>query len=256
MAVEMPLLIAAGLFGLMIGSFLNVCIVRLPSEESLVHPRSKCPRCGSMVAWYDNIPVLSWVVLGARCRQCKNPISAQYPLIELAVGLIWTAAFWFYGLTFTALTGAVFSTILLGIGVTDARHYLIPDEYTWGGLALGLVLSLQHGLTGLYDATLGAAVGFCLLYFVAWAGEKAFGEEAMGGGDIKMMAMVGAFLGWKGVLLTIFGGAALGTLIFVPLSFRKKRLVPFGVFLALAAGAVFVVGDAIARWYMNFLRAA
>jgi leader peptidase (prepilin peptidase)/N-methyltransferase len=249
-------LIVAGLVGLMVGSFLNVCIVRLPNEESLVRPRSKCPRCGEMVAWYDNLPILSWLILLGKCRHCRAPISIQYPLVEASVGAIWFAAFWFYGLTFTALTGAVFATILLGIAVTDAKHYLIPDEYTWGGLAIGLLLSLQRGIPGLLDAALGAAVGFLLLYFVAWAGEKAFGQEAMGGGDIKMMAMVGAFVGWKGVLLTIFGGAILGTLIFVPLSFKQKRLVPFGVFLAVAAGAVFVVGDAIAQWYMNFLRAA
>ncbi len=249
-------LVVAGMTGLIFGSFLNVCIVRLPDEESLIHPRSKCPKCGAMVAWYDNIPILSWLVLLGKCRHCHAPISIQYPVIEASVGALWVAAFKYYGLTANAFTGAVFATILLGIAVTDAKHYLIPDEYTWGGLGIGLVLSIQHGIHGLLDATLGAAVGFLLLYFVAWAGEKAFGEEAMGGGDIKMMAMVGAFVDWQGVLLTVFGGAVLGTLIFVPLSLRKKRLVPFGVFLSLAAAAVFVFGDAIARWYMNFLQAA
>jgi leader peptidase (prepilin peptidase)/N-methyltransferase len=159
-------------------------------------------------------------------------------------------------LNLTALAAATFGTILLGIAFTDARHYLIPDEYTWGGLVLGLALSLRTGFDGLSEAVLGAAVGFALLYFVAWAGERAFGEEAMGGGDIKMMTMVGAFVGWEGVLLTVFGGALLGTLIFVPLSFKKKRLVPFGVFLAIAAAVVFVVGDAVADWYFAFLRAA
>jgi leader peptidase (prepilin peptidase) / N-methyltransferase len=248
--------VIAGLFGLMIGSFLNVCIVRLPNEESLVRPRSKCPKCGAPVAWYDNVPILSWLILLGKCRHCKAPISVQYPLVEAAVGLLWVASFQYYGLTAAAFTGATFGTILLGIAITDAKHYLIPDEFTWGGLAIGLLLSLQRGIPGLLDGVVGAAVGFLLLYGVAWAGEKAFGQEAMGGGDIKMMAMVGAFVGWKGVLLTVFGGAVLGTLVFVPLSFGRKRLVPFGVFLALAAGVVFVVGDAIARWYMNFLQAA
>jgi leader peptidase (prepilin peptidase)/N-methyltransferase len=209
-----------------------------------------------MIPWYENIPVVSWALLLGKCSHCSAPISIQYPLVELATGALWAGAFWSYGLSWAALTGAIFSTILLGIAVTDAKHYLIPDEFTWGGLALGLLLSFQHGIQGLLDATMGAAIGFLLLYFVAWAGEKVFGEEAMGGGDIKMMAMVGAFLGWKGVLLTVFGGALLGTLVFVPLSLGKKRLVPFGVFLAVAAGAVFVVGDAIVRWYMNFLTAA
>ncbi|MBI4502755.1 MAG: prepilin peptidase [Gemmatimonadetes bacterium] len=256
MASETAVLAIAGLVGLVVGSFLNVCIVRLPNNESLVRPRSKCPKCGAPIAWYDNVPLLSWLLLLGKCRHCKARISVQYPLIEGAVGVLWVAAFAYYGLTWAALTGATFSTLLLGIAMTDARHYLIPDEYTLGGLAIGLLLSLQRGFSGLLDAGVGAAVGFLLLYAVAWAGEKVFGQEAMGGGDIKMMAMVGSFVGWKGVLLTVFGGAALGTLIFIPLSFGKKRLVPFGVFLALAAGAVFVVGGAIVQWYMNFLRAA
>ena len=246
----------AGVFGLIIGSFLNVCIVRLPNNESLVRPRSRCPKCGSPIAWYDNLPVLSWIVLLGRCRHCRAPISAQYPLVELMVGGIWTGATWYYGPSLLALSGALFGTVLLGIAFTDARHYLIPDEYTWGGLAIGVALSLRNGFDGLADAVLGAAVGFALLYFVAWAGERVFGEEAMGGGDIKMMTMVGAFVGWEGVLLTVFGGALLGTLIFVPLSFGKKRLVPFGVFLAIAAAVVFVVGDTVAAWYFAFLRAA
>lgn len=246
----------AAAFGLIVGSFLNVCIVRLPNNESIVRPRSKCPRCGTPIAWYDNFPLLSWVVLGAKCRHCKAPISGQYPLVEAAVGVLWTGVVWYYGITLEAFTAGTFGTILLGIAVTDAQHYLIPDEYSLGGLALGLLLSLRNGFAGLGDAAVGAAVGFGLLYFVAWAGERVFGEEAMGGGDIKMMAMVGSFVNWNGVLLTVFGGALLGTIIFVPLSMKQKRLVPFGVFLAIAAGAVFVVGDTVARWYLDFLRAA
>ena len=196
-----------------------------------------------------------WPTRG-KCRHCKAPISPRYPLVEAAVGLLWTASVWYYGISLHAITAGTFGTILLGIAFTDAQHYLIPDEYTFGGLALGLLLSLRNGFTGVGDAAVGAAVGFGLLYFVAWGGEKMFGEEAMGGGDIKMMAMVGAFVNWKGVLLTIFGGAILGTAVFVPLSFKKRRLVPFGVFLAIAAAVVFVVGDTIARWYLEFLQAA
>jgi len=170
------------------------------------------------------------------------------------VGLIWIAGVLAYGVSVHALTAGLFGTLLLGIAVTDARHYLIPDEYTWGGLVIGLALSLAAGVPGLLQAVLGAAVGFALLYAVARVGQWAFKEEAMGGGDVKMMAMVGAFLGWKGVLLTIFLGALLGSLIFVPLSLKKKRLVPFGVFLALGAGVTFVAGDAIIAWYLHFLR--
>lgn len=243
----------AAVLGAVFGSFLNVCIVRLPREESLLRPRSRCPRCGNPVAWYDNVPVISWMLLRGKCRRCREPIAIQYPLVELITGAIWAGAAWHYGVSATGLAAAGFGTILLGIGITDARHYLIPDEYTIGGVLLGLALSLRGGLDGLLAALIGVAAGFAILLAVAWLGERAFKQEAMGGGDIKMMAMVGAFVGWKGVLLTIFGGALLGTLIFVPmiLILRQKRLVPFGVFLAAAAGITFVTGDWVIDWYMG-----
>jgi leader peptidase (prepilin peptidase) / N-methyltransferase len=245
--------VAAGIVGLCFGSFLNVCILRLPAEQSLLRPPSTCPRCGQRIAWYDNIPVVSWLLLRGKCRRCGNPISLQYPLIELLVGLLWVAAYLLWGASVHALAGALFGTILLGIGITDARHYLIPDEYNWAGLAIGLAASLTGGWQGFLQAVIGAAAGFALLYAVGAGGRWLFREEAMGGGDIKMMAMVGSFVGWKGVLLTIFAGALLGTLIFVPLSLRKKRLVPFGVFLAVGAAVTFVWGDAIIEWYRRFL---
>lgn len=245
--------VAVALVGLCFGSFLNVCILRLPKEQSLLRPPSTCPQCGQRIAWFDNIPVFSWLLLRGKCRHCGKRISLQYPLIELLVGMIWLAAYLLYGLTLHGLAGAVLGTILLGIGITDARHYLIPDEYTWGGLAVGLALSLGGGWQGFAYALIGAASGFALLYVVGEAGRWLFKEEAMGGGDIKMMAMVGSFVGWKGVLLTIFAGALFGTIIFVPLSLRKKRLVPFGVFLAVGAAVTFVWGDGILEWYRHFL---
>lgn len=243
----------AAVFGAAVGSFLNVCILRLPRDESLLHPRSRCPSCGYQLAWYDNVPIVSWLVLGGRCRRCRTRISVQYPLIELLVALIWAAVVWLYGFDLTALAAALFGTILLGIGVTDARHYLIPDEYTIGGLILGLLLALRSGLPGLWEALLGAGVGFGMLWLVAWVGERLLRKEAMGGGDIKMMAMVGAFVGWKGVLLTVFGGSLLGTLIFIPLNIRRQVLVPFGVFLAAAAAIVFVAGERIITWYLSLI---
>lgn len=243
----------AALVGSLLGSFLNVCIVRLPLDQSVVRPRSRCPKCQTQIAWYDNIPVLSWLLLRARCRHCGRPISIQYPLVELTVAAFWAFAFWWYGPGLDAATAALFATILLGIAVTDARHMLIPDEYTWSGVPLGILLSLRGGSAGLVASAVGAAVGFLLLYGIAWAGEKIFKEEAMGGGDIKMMTMVGAFVGWKGVLLTVFGGALLGTVVFVPLTLRRRRLVPFGVFLAAAAAFTFVFGDAVYQWYQTFL---
>ena len=250
-----PLIVGGALLvGLAFGSFLNVCIVRLPHDGSLLRPPSSCPHCHARIAWRDNIPVVSWLLLRGRCRQCGGAISAQYPLIELLVGVLWAGAAFAWGPTLHALAGAVFGTILLGIAVTDARHMLIPDEFTWGGLVLGLAFALGGGGPALVQALLGAAAGFALLYAIAVIGEWVFKEEAMGGGDIKMMAMVGAFVGWQGVLLTVFLGALLGTLIFVPLTLRKKRLVPFGVFLAVGAAAAFVAGDAIVTWYSEFLR--
>jgi leader peptidase (prepilin peptidase)/N-methyltransferase len=250
-----PLVVGGALLvGLAFGSFLNVCIVRLPHDGSLLRPPSSCPHCRARIAWRDNIPVVSWLLLRGRCRHCGAPISAQYPLIELLVGVLWAGAALAWGPTLHALAGAVFGTILLGITVTDARHMLIPDEFTWGGLVLGLAFALGGGGPALVQALLGAAAGFALLYAIAVIGEWVFKEEAMGGGDIKMMAMVGAFVGWQGVLLTVFLGALLGTLIFVPLTLRKKRLVPFGVFLALGAAAAFVAGGAIVTWYSEFLR--
>jgi len=249
--------VIAGLFGAVIGSFLNVCIVRWPAEQSVVKPRSRCPRCGSQLAWYDNIPVVSWLLLRGKCRSCGEPIAALYPLVELATALIWAGLGLHLGLTLAALQGALFCTILLGIAMTDAREYLIPDEFTLGGLVLGLLFAAAGGGASLITALIGAAVGFGLLWIVGQLGTWAFKEEAMGGGDIKMMAMVGAFVGWQGVLLTIFMGALAGTLIFLPMSLAgKKKLVPFGIFLAIGAAVTYLVGPAVIAWYKSFIGVA
>lgn len=254
MGVDPVIVAGAVLVGLCFGSFLNVCILRLPRDQSLLRPRSTCPNCQQPIAWRDNIPLFSWLWLRGKCRWCHAPISKQYPLIEALVGVLFGVSVLAYGVSLEAVKAAVFGTLLLGIAITDARHYIIPDEFTWGGLVLGLLLALGGGAPGFLHALLGAAAGFALLWVVAKAGAWVFKEEAMGGGDIKMMAMVGSFVGWRGVLLTVFAGAALGSLIFVPLSLKKKRLVPFGVFLAVGAVVTFVFGDAIIGWYGHFLR--
>ena len=254
MTDETLVIVAAGVLGALIGSFLNVCILRWPKEESVVRPRSRCPGCGQLIAWYDNIPVLSWLFLRGRCRGCGIRISVQYPLVELLNALLWAFMAWRFGLDVKALQGAVLFSILLGIALTDAREYIIPDEFSLGGLVVGVLFSLAGGFSGVAAALLGAAVGFGLLWAVGAAGTKLFKEDAMGGGDIKMMAMVGAFVGWQGVLLTVFLGALLGTLVFVPLSLvGKKRLVPFGVFLSLGAAATWLAGSAVIAWYRNFV---
>jgi leader peptidase (prepilin peptidase)/N-methyltransferase len=252
-------IIVATLFGAMFGSFLNVCVLRWGAEpkQSVVRPPSRCPRCGRGLAWYDNVPVISWLILRARCRGCGEPISVQYPLIELATAGIWAYMAWRYGVTLETLRGAVFATILLGIAMTDARAYIIPDEFTWGGLVMGLLFSLAGGVTGVGASLLGAAVGFAVLWLVGTAGTWVFKEDAMGGGDIKMMAMVGAFLGWHGVLLTIFLGAFLGSLVFVPLLLTgHKKLVPFGIFLSMGAAISYLFGPALVGWYGRFLTGA
>ncbi|MEO8200310.1 MAG: prepilin peptidase [Gemmatimonadota bacterium] len=275
---DLAVMLFAGALGAIIGSFLNVCILRLPANQSVVSPPSRCPKCGSGVKWYDNIPVLSWLVLRGKCRNCQNPISVQYPLVELTTGLIWAWMASRYGFELDALRAALFLTILLGIAMTDAREYIIPDEFSLGGLTLGILLSLIHGWHGAIPALIGAAVGFTLMWLIAEGGKRAFKKEAMGGGDLKMMAMVGAFVGWQGVFLTIFMGAVVGTVAFLPIvvlhflknagskakastsgetetsaSSEELPLVPFGVFLAIAAAIVFLWGDVLIGWYTNYV---
>jgi leader peptidase (prepilin peptidase)/N-methyltransferase len=253
LASDLLLLAAvAGLFGLILGSFLNVCTLRWPQDQSVVSPRSRCPGCGREIAAWDNIPVLSWIFLRGRCRNCREPISIQYPLVELATGVCWALPILLYGAEWEALRAAVFLTLLLGIAVSDARFYIIPDQFSVGGAVIGLGLAFLPGGIGWMQAVAGALTGFLLLWFVAWAGEKAFRKEAMGGGDIKMMAMIGAFLGVPGVLLTIFLGSLLGAVIFGPISMKTGKLVPFGIFLALGAVVTWFAGDALVAWYMDW----
>ena len=261
MGVEAFFLIVATLFGLVFGSFLNVCIVRLPNEDrkarSLIRPPSSCPKCHKLIAWYDNIPIVSWLLLRGKCRWCGNPISPQYILIEGAVGLLWLICALLYGPTPRMIDGCVLGTILLGIAIIDARHYIIPDELSYGGLVVGLALALFGGATGLVDALIGATVGWALLWVVRTVGSYVLKQEAMGWGDVKMLAMVGAFVGWRGVLLTVFLGALAGSVIFLPLQLMgKKRLVPFGVFLAVGGAVTFLFRDSMLSWYMQFLHGA
>ena len=243
--------VLAGLVGLMIGSFLNVCTLRWPEDESVVFPGSHCPKCGKPIRWYDNVPVLGYMLLRGRCRACREPISLQYPLVELATGLVWAGMFSYAGLSFEALRGALLLTILFGIALTDARFYIIPDQFSLGGLVLGLGLAFLPGGIDALDALIGAIVGFGLLESVAVVGKWMFKKDAMGGGDIRMMAMVGAFLGWAGVLLTVFLGALLGAVIFGPISYKTKKLVPFGIFLAAAAAITYGFGSEIIDWYLT-----
>jgi len=274
--VPEPVVLAfVAIFGAMLGSFLNVCVYRLPRNESVVAPRSRCPACGKPIAWYDNVPVLSYLALLGRCRHCRARISVEYPLVELAVGLIWAGAVLWFGLGFAALRAALLATLALGIALTDARHFTIPDEFSLGGLVAGLALSLTPGGLGLIGAGLGAAAGFALLGAVKATGDWALarglirGEEldqvleegekptTLGLGDLKMMAMIGSFVGWRGVLLTAFMGSLAGVMVFLPLLLLKRRSpVPFGVFLAIGAVATMVAGDWLIAWYASLITAS
>ncbi len=269
---EPVVVVFAFLWGAMLGSFLNVCVWRLPRNESVIRPASHCPGCGRPIAWYDNVPLVSFLILRGRCRHCRAPISVQYPAIELAVGLVWAGAVLWWGASWEALSAALLTTLLLGMALTDARHYLIPDEFSLGGLGAGLALSFLPGGISPLGSLLGAATGFALLWLVKAGGDWALargmirGEElkqvleagekptTLGAGDLKMMAMVGSFLGWQGVLLTAFLGSVSGVLVFLPLLLLKRRSpIPFGVFLAVGAVVTLVVGDALIAWYQGML---
>ncbi|HUP01310.1 MAG TPA: prepilin peptidase [Gemmatimonadota bacterium] len=251
------LVIVSGIVGLAVGSFLNVAIVRLPAGKSVVAPPSHCPRCGERLRWVHNIPLVSWIALRGRCAFCAARIGAQYPFVEAATAMIWAANAAFLGPTAEAARAIVLLSLLLAIAVTDLRHYIIPDELSLGGTVAGVLLALPPGAPSLPESVVGSIVGGGLLWGVAIVGSRVLGREAMGGGDIKLMAMIGAFLGWKGALLTIFLGALSGTLIFGPialyarLSRRPETLVPFGVFLAIGAGLTLYLGEPLLRWYLG-----
>lgn len=246
---EWLLWVYAGILGGCLGSFLNVCIFRLPAGESVVSPPSHCPSCDMVIGWRDNVPVVSWLILRGRCRGCGTRISPQYPLVELAAAAIWVAAALRYGVQWQGLVVALFFTLLLGIALTDARSYIIPDEFSIGGTVLGFALSFAPGGLTWKESLVGAVLGFGFLYLTGLLGEWWLKKPAMGGGDIKMMAMIGAFLGPLGAVLTVFLGALVGTIIFLPISLRTKKLVPFGIFLALGAAVTSLWGDAILTWY-------
>ncbi|GMV07499.1 MAG: prepilin peptidase [Gemmatimonadota bacterium] len=253
----------AGIFGLLFGSFLNVCSLRWPEDQSVVSPPSHCPRCGEVVRWHDNIPVVSWLALRGRCRFCREPISVQYPLVELATGLVWAGVVAAHGASWEALRGGLFLTMLFGISLSDARFYIIPDEFSLGGTVLGVALAFLPGGPGWLEAVAGAGVGYGALWLVAVGGtwvirrlspgrlEDAGVDRAMGGGDVKMMMMVGAFLGVWGVVQTVFLGSVLALLVFGPVASFSKRLIPLGVFLAAAGAVTYAWGEAMRVWYLT-----
>jgi leader peptidase (prepilin peptidase)/N-methyltransferase len=303
--------IAGGTFamGLVFGSFLNVCIYRMPRGLSVVRPGSACPHCGKAIRFYDNVPVLSWMILGGRCRNCKARITARYAAVELITGLVFLLCYWHFGLTLAALKCAVLGFLLLGLIFTDAETHLLPDKLTLTGFAAGVIFSLlvpvndllSLALPGVFqlpvsadvswrvfslmDSLLGAAVGASFLYGAGVAYLRWRGVEGMGFGDVKLMAMMGAFLGLRLTILTIFAASVAGSffglwtvlVVWIKRTQRRKRVfheagvdarkhawasalvalrrhqMPFGVFLGSMGLAVFFLGDPFLQWYWRLL---
>lgn len=276
--------ILAGVFGAIIGSFLNVVIHRVPLEESIVFPNSRCPSCGAVIAFYDNIPVLSWMMLGAKCRGCKERISFRYPAVELLTAALFVAVAWHDGLSPALPFNLVFVSALVALIFIDAEHMILPNAITYPGMVFAVIArlaipyltgtlyfddlpSLAHGafagmpvwVTSLAGAAIGALIGGGSLWLMGWTWEKLRGIEAMGLGDVKMMFMVGAYLGWRLTILTIFVGVLSGSIIGVMMMARQRdrnmqMLLPFGIFLGLGAIGAFLVGSYVVDWYAGQFR--
>ncbi len=244
---------ATGL-GLIVGSYLNVVIHRLPREESTLFPRSRCPSCGAAIAAYDNVPVVSYLWLRGRCRSCKTRISARYPAIEALTGALFLACFLRFGPAIEAVAAALFCALMVALGAIDAEHYILPDRITLPGIVVGLAFSPWLSWSGLGAAVLGATIGAAILSALWWGWYLWRKEEGLGLGDVKMLAMVGAFLGWKGALVTLFAGALAGSLVGVVLMSRgqagMKTKLPFGTFLAAGGVLALFAGPAIMRSYL------
>jgi len=276
--------VIAGVFGAIIGSFLNVVIHRVPLEESIVFPNSRCPSCSAVIAFYDNIPVLSWVLLGAKCRRCKERISFRYPAVELLTAVLFIGVAWHDGLSAALPFDLVFASALLALVFIDAEHMILPNVITYPGIVFALIAraaipllthtphfddvpSLSGGaLAGMplwvvsfAGALIGALIGGGSLWLMGWTWEKLRGIEAMGLGDVKMMFMVGAYLGWRLTILTIFVGVLSGSVIGILLMARQRErnmqmLLPFGVFLGLGAIAALLFGAPVVEWYAGQFR--
>jgi leader peptidase (prepilin peptidase)/N-methyltransferase len=276
--------VVTGVMGAIIGSFLNVVIHRVPREESVVLPSSRCPSCGAVIAFYDNLPVLSYLMLGGRCRSCKLHISARYPAVEALTALLWLAVVWRHGISFALPFDLIFVTAVIALIFIDAEHMILPNVITYPGIAFALIARIAipfllgepyfddlpmlmggilYGMpvwaASLVGALIGALVGGGSLWLMGWTWEKLRGIEAMGLGDVKMMFMVGAYLGWRLTILNIFLGVLSGSLIGIALmAWQGKRnmqmLLPFGVFLGIGAIAALLFGSGIVEWYAGQFR--
>ena len=245
------------LFGLIVGSFLNVCIYRLPRDLSVVWPASRCTACGREISWYENVPVLSYAVLLGRCRTCREPISLVYPLVEILTAGVFAATYAAFGLSWLLPIRLAFVSAMIVLLVIDLEHQILPNEITVPGIVVGLAASFLAA-PGPRDALIGAAAGGGALWLVAWAYERLRHQEGMGFGDVKMLAMIGAFLGWKLMLLTLVGASLLGSLTAGVLLVARRAdwqsRLPLGTFLAIAAVPAALVGDVAVAWYAGFFK--
>ena len=243
------------IFGLLIGSFLNVCIYRLPRDESLVFPASHCPACGAAIPPWLNIPVVSYLLLRGRCRSCAVSISAVYPLVELLTALLGLALYLRFGLTLSFFILAVLCAALVTVAFIDLEHRIIPDEISLSGIVIGFACSFFIPRLGWLNSLLGILTGGGSLFLVAWGYERFTGKEGMGGGDIKLLAMLGAFFGWKAIPFIIFVSSLTGSVIGVTVMLIKKRdgklAIPFGPFLVLGALIHIFFGPQLVTWYFN-----
>jgi len=256
--------VLAFVFGAVVGSFLNVCVHRLPREESIVEPPSHCPHCNQRIYWYDNVPLVSYVALQGRCRHCRKRISPRYFVMELLTAMLFLLVWvsfdeWLIPIYWVIVAGLLVATFI------DFEHYIIPNGLTIGGTALGLVLSILYpplqradtvAAAGL-QSLLGVIVGGLLLLVIALVGEKIFKKEAMGMGDVKLMAAIGAFMGWQATLFTLFVSSILGGIVGLALVLIRRKgwqsRLPYGPYIAFAAMIWLFCGPAIVKWYFTFL---
>ena len=259
MTLEIPplfVLFVAGVFGLCIGSFLNVCIYRLPQSKSVLFPGSMCGKCGVPIRFYDNIPVLSYFLLRGKCRNCGVPFSIRYPLVEILTGLMAISITLKYGLTWESLVYFIFICTLLVITFIDIDYQIIPNGITLPGIPIAIVAAtFLLPQMDFAESMIGVLIGGGSLLIVAWLYMLLMRKEGMGGGDIKLLAMVGALIGWQGILFTIFVSSAVGSVIGITMMARMKKnmkfAIPFGPFLSIGAITYIFFGKELMVWYLN-----
>ena len=254
MAAASPV-IAAAVLGAMIGSFLNVCIYRIPKGRSIVWPGSACGSCGHMLAWFENIPVLSYIVLRGRCRACRSAIALRYPLVELLTGAMFAGAWWLYGPSVLLVARLIFGCALIVLFAIDLEYHLLPNVITIPGIVVGFAFSFFTP-PGWVASLIGIVVGSGVLWVIAEGYYRLRHEEGLGMGDVKMLAMIGAFVGWKLTLVTLmmasFAGSIVGVLLIASRRGGLKYALPFGTFLALGAALAATVGPGVLDWYLGF----